>query len=67
MKCDPVDCTGVAEEGEKLGRLCWTDERLPACCFYSDHASWDYFTEFELSSNSSGLLVPHTHTHTHNL
>lgn len=40
--------------------MCWSDERLPACSFYSAQASWDYFTEFELSSNSSGLLVPET-------
>lgn len=40
--------------------MSWTDERLPACCFYSAHASWDYFTDFESSKNSSGLLVPHT-------
>lgn len=26
--------------------MCWTDERLPTCCFYSAHASWNYFTEF---------------------
>ena len=63
MKCDPVDCTGVAEEGEKLGRLCWTDEPL-AFTVTMLHGIILLNLSYQATAPAC-LFHTHTHTHTH--